>query len=473
MKLLLAVVPVACLLSVPSSSQAFFTFERSSLPPIPEGYDLCTGDVDGDGDVDLVVSNDHSPNQLLLNDGTGSFVDATAGRLVTPSGGFPSNASYEGDLADLDGDGDLDLVFCNDHNLANRVYLNDGLGFFTDVTASALPGHLEWSIDQVLGDFDGDGDVDWYVSNDSGQGGPGQVSRLYLNDGHAVFQDVSATNLPAGSRGDYRSFAVDLELDGDLDIVLPRNAGAQVLVNQGGAVFTLDTALVPFVGLVHPGDVDGDGLVDLLAFSGARLLRNLGGLLFDAPVVLPASTVTSLDVEGDGDVDLLGASALLLNDGFGTFTSVPGLPPGPPAISPDSICVADLDGDGDDDVVDARSDNRPSAWFNLRTQLLAPFAPVVGQPYALQLYGGSAAEPVRFVVAVSLASRVQQLPFGTLRLDMRAGRRLPPVLASGSPLTLGTVVPASLAGQDVYIQALGVHPTRGLFLTNALHEVVP
>ncbi|MEQ1892138.1 MAG: VCBS repeat-containing protein [Planctomycetota bacterium] len=472
MKLLLAVVPVACFLSVPSSSQARFAFHRSPLPSIQVGYDLCTGDVDGDGDIDLVVSNDHSVNQLLLNDGTGAFVDATAGRLVTPSsGGFPSNASYEGDLADLDGDNDLDLVFCNDHNLANRVYLNDGLGFFTDVTATALPPHLEWSIDQVLGDFDGDGDVDWYVSNEAA--GPGQISRLYLNDGHAVFQDVSATNLPAGSRSDYRGFAVDLELDGDLDIVLPRNAGAQVLVNQGGAVFTLDTALVPFLGLVHPADVDGNGLVDLLAFSGARLLRNLSGLAFDSPVVLPATTVTSLDVEGDGDIDLLGASVLLLNDGLGAFTSVPGLPAGFPSLSPDSVCVADLDGDGDDDLVDARSDSRPSAWFNLSTQLLAPLAPVAGQPYELQLHGGSVAEPVQFIVAVSLAGRVQQLPFGTLRLDLRAGRLLPPVLASGSPLTLGTRVPARLAGQDVYIQALGVHPTRGLFLTNALHEIVP
>lgn len=462
-----SVVPLACVLSATTSAQSAFGFSRSALPPIPEGYDLCAGDVDGDGDVDLVVSNDHSPNQLLLNDGTGAFVDATAGRLVTPSGGFPSNASYEGDLADLDGDDDLDLVFCNDHDLANRVYLNDGLGFFTDVTATALPNHLEWSVDQVLGDFDGDGDVDWYVSNFG-------TSRLYLNDGHGVFQDATATNLPAGSGGEVRrGFAVDLELDGDLDIVLPRNSAAQVLVNQGGAVFTLDRSLLPYSGLIHAADVDGNGLVDLVAFNGTRLLRNLGGLVFDTPVLLPAFTVTSLDIEGDGDVDLLGSSGLLLNDGLGAFTLAPGLPAGHPAPLFDSVCVADLDGDRDLDVVDAYSDNRPSAWFNLRTQLLAPLAPVVGQPYRIDLYGGSVAEPVQFFVAVSLASRVQQLPFGTLRLDLRAGRLLAPVLANGSPASLTARVPQRLSGHDVYLQALGSHPTRGLFLTNAVHEVVP
>jgi hypothetical protein len=473
MKYLALLVSVVGLLPAQASAQTPFAFNRSRLPAIPEGYDLCTGDVDGDGDIDLVVSNDHSPNQLFLNDGTGAFEDATAGRLVTPSGGSsPSNATYEGDLADLDGDADLDLVFCNDHNLLNRVYLNDGLGFFTDMTASALPAHREWSIDQVLGDFDGDGDVDWYVSNDPSLGGAGVLSRLYLNDGSGVFQDVTATNLPAGTRGDFRSFAVDLDQDGDLDIVLPRSTQAQVLVNQGGAVFTLDTALVPFPGLVHAADVDGDGRVDLLARTGSLLLRNRGGLVFDPPVALPATTVTSVDLDGDGDLDLLGYLSLLLNDGSGMFTIAPNLPTNGHSIRGDSISVADLDGDGDDDLVDASSDMRPSAWFNLRRHLLAPTPPVVGQTHRLELYGGSAARPVFFVVGVSLATTTLPLPFGTLRLDMTVGRRLQPVLAASSAFLLDLPVPRALAGRDVYLQAVGFHPRAGLFLTNAVHDVV-
>jgi hypothetical protein len=470
MKSALAVVAVS-LWPLLASAQTPFRFVRNgAVPSIPEGYDLCTGDVDGDGDVDLVASNDHSPNQLFLNDGLGTFVDATAGRLVTPSGGFPANASYEGDLVDLDGDSDLDLIFVNDHNLQNRVYLNDGLGFFNDVTASALPSLLDWSIDQVLGDFDGDGDIDWYVSS---EGIPG--SRLYLNDGLGVFQDVTAANLPAGTRGDFRSFGEDLDQDGDLDIVLPRGIStAQVLVNQGSAVFALNPGLVPFSGLVHAADVDRDGRVDLLASNGARLMRNLGGLVYDTPVLLPGFSQTSLDFDGDGDADLLNGNDILVNDGNGAFTSIPGLPRGHASVDRGSICVADLDGDGDPDLVDSSVDTRPSAWFNFRRQLDAPAAPTVGQPYVLELHGGSPAVPIVFHLGFSRASVALPLPFGILRLDLRAGIELPPVIAVQSPLSLSFSVPPALVGRDIYLQALGETAGRRprLLFTNALHELV-
>ncbi len=470
-------VPIAltsALLALPVAAQMPFRLNRNApLPPISTGYDLCAGDVDGDGDVDLVVGNDHDPNQLLLNDGRGGFVDATAGRLVTPTVPQPSgyaNATYEVDLADIDGDGDLDVLMVNDHDLVNRVYTNDGLGSFTDVTATALPNHQEWSVDQVVADFDGDGDVDWIVGN------IGQASRLYLNNGTGVFVDASG-NLPAGVAGDNRSFAADLDQDGDLDVVLGRGGwylggtSPQVLVNQGNAVFTLAPATtIPFPGLVHAADVDGDGRLDLLANGGNRLLRNLGGLAFAPPVTLPTQSWGSLDFDLDGDVDLIDGSNLLVNNGAGAFTS---LPHGAPLTTTDSLCVADLDGDGDPDAVDAFSDTGGSACFNFRTQLHTPTAPALGQPYTASYHGAPGA-PVLFGPAIAAGGAQLPLPpFGTLRLDGTAVL-LSGLLTTANPALLTFTIPnqAALVGFELHHQAIVFEPNRAPFLTNAVRDVV-
>ncbi len=355
----ISLLTLAASLATPPSLAAqspFRTNRNAPMPPWPSPlgdgiYDVCAGDVDGDGDVDLVIGMDHDRNLLMLNDGRGGFVDATAGRLVTPATPTPgsgyANATYEVDLADADGDGDLDLFVVNDHDVVDRLYLNNGLGFFTEVTATATPTYPDYGVDQVVADFDGDGDVDWLICNTD-------QLRLLLNNGAGVFTDAPAGSVPGGVFGDNRSFAADLDQDGDPDVVLGRggfyaSGNPRILVNQGNAVFTLaPAATIPFPGLVHAADVDGDGKLDLLANNGSQLLRNLGGLVFAPAVALPTSSLVSLDYDLDGDIDLLGNGKLLVNDGTGTFTLVTtGV-----TLNGDGACVADLDSDGDPDVVD-------------------------------------------------------------------------------------------------------------------------
>lgn len=97
---------------------------------------LVLGDVDGDGDLDLFVGHTYSnytagQSRLYLNGGSGTFTDATASRM--PVGGYDISSLAMGDV---DGDGDLDLVLGNRYQ-PSRLYLNNGSGTFSDATVSA------------------------------------------------------------------------------------------------------------------------------------------------------------------------------------------------------------------------------------------------------------------------------------------------------------------------------------------------
>ncbi len=140
------------------------------------------GDVDGDGDLDLVFGN-FGQNRLYLNDGKGKFTDATASRLPKDS-----DFTWAAALGDVDGDGDLDLVFGNIGSIPaelNRLYLNDGKGKFSDATASRLPRDNNDTFAVALGDVDGDGDLDLVLTT-HGQ------NRLYLNLHRHVYAPLQA-----------------------------------------------------------------------------------------------------------------------------------------------------------------------------------------------------------------------------------------------------------------------------------------
>ncbi len=217
------------------------------------GYSATFGDFDRDGYLDLHTTEWGSfpghdgeivtVSRLLRNQGSaapGHFEDVTetAGVSLTDVQGQnrhqPVNGvfSFSSQFTDLDRDGWSDLVVAGDFG-TSRLFWNNRDGTFTDGTASAGVGGDENGMGSAVGDYDGDGDLDWFVTsvydaNDTcGTPPPGQFctwgasgNRLYRNDGNRQFSDqTDAAAVRDGGWGWGTSF-LDYDLDGDLDLAM-------------------------------------------------------------------------------------------------------------------------------------------------------------------------------------------------------------------------------------------------------------
>jgi hypothetical protein len=245
------------------------------------------GDLDGDGDLDVLVLNDLDQAQTVwLNDGTGAF---------TQLGSFGSGYSVGGALGDLDGDGDLDAVVANREAQAETVWLNDGAGNFSAHPTSPSFNAGTDSSAVALGDLDGDGDLDAVIANyDSGAGVT--VENVWLNDGNGAFSaHLIRPSFGAGSESGAIRLG-DLDGDGDLDAVVANHSSQAetVWLNDGSGNFSAHPTAPSFeAGSSYGaalGDLDGDGDLDVL-------VANLGGAqtvwLNDDVLPPPTSTPTS------------------------------------------------------------------------------------------------------------------------------------------------------------------------------------
>lgn len=310
--------------------------------------DVRLGDVDRDGDLDAFVvngTNFSEADKVWLNDGYGKFSDSGQSLGNSPSNGVS--------LGDLDGDGDLD-AFEVGPNRPHAVWLNNGAGGFTQSESLGSSDALQ----VALGDLDGDGDLDAFVANgaEATSGSPNQV---WINGGHGSFS-------LAQSLGDRGSDAVglgDLDGDGDLDaLVAHRSAGNSVWLN-GGSAFFVDTGQVlggQYSLAVALGDLDRDG--DLDVFVAKQLnqpdevwLNDGHGVFSDSGQRLGLNDgrrVALGDVDGDGDLDAFVANTgpqpdnVWLNDGSGVFS----LGQAVGNSTSKGVGLGDLDGDGDLDA---------------------------------------------------------------------------------------------------------------------------
>lgn len=203
----------------------FIDATASHLPTIDvQAQGMTLADLDGDGDLDLVIASQDPLNRLLLNDGTGRFVDATA-RL----GAQPPTETREVHALDVDADGRLDLVFFNltsnnqawDKDPQTRLLINQGDATFVDETDTRLPTHRFSSWGGSVIDFNGDGAPDLVVGAIEVPGFVPQQVRAWQNDGRGVFRDVTATVMPASAVGRSWSMAQgDLDGDGRPDLFI-------------------------------------------------------------------------------------------------------------------------------------------------------------------------------------------------------------------------------------------------------------
>lgn len=329
------------------------------------------GDVDGNGTVDLVLAKGrHWPltNLILRNDGKGHFTTA-------PLAEAPDR-TYSAALADLDGDGDLDLVVSNDRPDQKRIYHNDGKGVFH---VAATFGQPEWSTRYVtVADLNGDARPDLMVANRSANPAAPKPSFVCLNSGTGTFPDCVAVATQSATI----IVAADLDGDGTTDLFVPHRDGGQNLIfwNDGSGRFAGGgTPVGPASSQIRAAaaaDITGDGVMDLMVGDeqhGLYLYVGTAKRTFAEPTGVGARTgapyaVAAADLNRDGMLDLVvgrqGApGSVFFNQGGRalTFTET-SWNDGKGAVY--GVAVADLDGDGWPDIAAARSDAPNGIWFN-------------------------------------------------------------------------------------------------------------
>ncbi|WP_425237271.1 FG-GAP-like repeat-containing protein [Ulvibacterium sp.] len=335
--------------------------------------DVTVADLDGDGDLDVLAAHEQSIGGAWYeNDGNGNF-----GALQSID--FGNGSLRDIITADLDGDGNLDVLALANSDTRISLYLNDGSGTFTKGIGLRANPLFE---DFTVGDLDGDGDPDILAAS------PGKLT-WHSNEGltfsgtQRVPTIFGTERIIDGLLTETGAVAIaDLDGDGDLDALVTTFDKIAWYENDGHGNFgTSQTITLSADGAedMIVADMDGNGHLDVIStYSNDNQIAwypNYGnanfsghGNLITADAEGGASIVTIADLDGDGDLDVLSTSISnnssifwYENDGRGNFDGQQTITT--EALGTLSVSTGDLDGDGDLDVLSAHSDNGTIAWY--------------------------------------------------------------------------------------------------------------
>ncbi len=358
-------------------------------------YAIHTADVNGDGRLDAISTNG---SYLIVY-----FNNGTIDPYASPTTSQSSAASTINDIAtgDIDQDGDIDIVVST--SATNKLFLNDGTQQpFNSTSAITISSTSYDSTSIQLADMDGDGWLDVVVGNEGG--GTPQPDRLYLNQGSSPYlENITGSNISAGNYRTYNIKVADLNNDGFLDVAVSgADSHLKYYLNDknldaDGNPFTSVTGVTIgsghnfYIDTLDLGDINNDGWIDIVS-SGVGSNTNRAYFNFgDSVTPFDSSSTTHnistdsesgrdikiKDLDNDGDLDVMVAytrsrDRIYLNNGSSDpFSGVSGIEISEDALDSRGIDAADVDGDGDYDILIAHSginkvyvNNTPTTSFS-------------------------------------------------------------------------------------------------------------
>lgn len=333
---------------------------------------LYLADIDTDGDLDITIA-DYTEATAYLNNGTGGFSSIKSLNIH-------ASASLEVAFADFDGDGDKDAAIAGN----SGVWLNEGGKF--EFVSSLKEADFSRSVDTA--DIDADGDLDLLFSTYRNIQG-----YVYKNNGSAGFSLHEGLPAPGGFQEAHHMRFGDIDNDGDADIIgissryalsyftdefIDEAAVLQVWLNNGSGAFHLTTTtdFTGAVGNIQLTDINKDGKLDVLACGDHQLylFTNQADARFAAPEKITAPLAEAYlfrmsfgDIDGDSDQDILisdiqnDALIFFSNNGDGGFTA------SQLAIDcyfPMGTALNDIDSDGDLDITVVSYYDNTTIWRN-------------------------------------------------------------------------------------------------------------